>query len=122
MYDPKPLSSQTSRIRNSKPPRGLWREHPTTPAQQRLGFLPQGARPSQALLVEMLRQALAEHRALELPEIMAAGIAQHGARFNEIRSRGFIVENETARDSAGRIQSRYYLRFDPENFARSSGE
>jgi hypothetical protein len=54
---------------------------------------------------------------LELPEIMQAGIAQHGARFNEIRSRGFEVENELDRDN-GTIRSRYVLKFDPEMEAR----
>ena len=54
---------------------------------------------------------------LELPAIMQAGIAQHGARFNEIRSRGFEVENELDRDN-GAIRSRYVLKFDPEREAR----
>lgn len=62
----------------------------------------------------MLRDARAQGKALELPEIMAAGIAQHSARFNEIRSRGFAVENELDRDSAGVVRSRYWLRHDPE--------
>ena len=48
---------------------------------------------------------------------MQAGIAQHGARFNEIRSRGFEVENELDRDN-GAIRSRYVLKFDPEMEAR----
>jgi hypothetical protein len=61
----------------------------------------------------MLRQARANGRAVQLPEIMVAGIAQHGARFNELRSRGFVIENETERDSGG-VRSRYYLRHDPE--------
>jgi hypothetical protein len=65
----------------------------------------------------MLRDARSENRALELPAIMQAGIAQHGARFNEIRSRGFEVENELDRDN-GVIRSRYVLKFDPEMEAR----
>lgn len=61
----------------------------------------------------MLRKAREAGKAVELPEIMRAGIAQHGARFNEIRSRGFIVENKTSRDGYV-ARSRYWLRFDPE--------
>ena len=45
---------------------------------------------------------------------MRLGIAQHGARFNEIRSRGFVVENELDRDTRGVVRSRYWLRHDPE--------
>jgi hypothetical protein len=65
----------------------------------------------------MLRNARSQNRALELPAIMQAGIAQHGARFNEIRARGFEVENELDRDN-GAIRSRYVLKFDPEMEAR----
>lgn len=65
----------------------------------------------------MLREARSQNRALELPAIMQAGIAQHGARFNEIRSRGFVVANELERDN-GAIRSRYRLTFDPEREAR----
>jgi hypothetical protein len=62
----------------------------------------------------MLRDARASGRALELPEIMRAGIAQHGARLREIRERGLVVENELDRDTAGIVRSRYWLRHDPE--------
>ena len=73
------------------------------------------ARPTKAeVIVELLREKRVEGRPLELPEIMAVGIAQHGARFNEIRSRGFVVENELDRDSRGVVRSRYWLRYDPE--------
>ena len=113
MHDSSTVSPNNEGIRNPK--HGLWRNHPTTEAQQRLGFHSRSKHPTQAeLLLEMLREARRQNRALELPEIMAAGIAQHGAPFNEIRSRGFIVENQTLRDSLGRIQSRYFLRSDPE--------
>jgi hypothetical protein len=61
-----------------------------------------------------LRDARAEGRPLELPEIMAAGIAQHGARLKEIRARGFAVRNEMDRAPDGRVLSRYYLEHDPE--------
>jgi hypothetical protein len=61
----------------------------------------------------MLRGARFQGTSVELPAIMAAGIAQHGARFNEIRSRGFVVENQLERAN-GRMLSRYWLRFDPE--------
>lgn len=65
----------------------------------------------------MLREARSQNRALELPAIMQAGIAQHGARFNEIRSRGFEVENELERDN-GVTRSRHVLKFDPEREVR----
>jgi hypothetical protein len=99
---------------------GLWRDHPATPHQQTL-FKParkRGAKATQAdVLISMLRDARSQNRALELPAIMQAGIAQHGARFNEIRSRGFEVVNELDRDN-GAIRSRYVLKFDPETEAR----
>ena len=97
---------------------GLWHDHPATPKQAQLAFrsiFGKRARPTQAdVIVKLLRDKRAEGKPLELPEIMAAGIAQHGARFNEIRSRGFVVENELERDSSGVVRSRYWLRHDPE--------
>jgi len=69
--------------------------------------------PQMELLIATLREARAESRALELLEIMHLGIAQHGARFSELRSRGFVIENELQRDPRGRVFSRYRLRFDP---------
>jgi hypothetical protein len=72
-------------------------------------------RPTQTdLLIDKLREARDAGRALELPEIMRLGIAQHGARFNEIRSQGFVITNETERAADGRVLSRYWLRHDPE--------
>lgn len=62
----------------------------------------------------MLRDARLKGEAVPLPDIMRAGIAQHGARFNELRSRGYVIENETRRGANGDILSSYYLRFDPE--------
>jgi hypothetical protein len=96
---------------------GLWRDHPATPRQEQLAFKSsrKRTRPTQAdVIVELLREKRAEGRPLELPEIMASGIAQHGARFNEIRSRGFVIENELDRDGTGVVRSRYWLRHDPE--------
>jgi hypothetical protein len=95
----------------------LWRDHEATPRQEHLlfGRRKQTDRLTQAdVLLTMLREARALGRALELPEIMRAGIAQHGARFNELRSRGFVIENELERAHDGRVLSRYWLRFDPE--------
>ena len=66
------------------------------------------------LLVAMLRNARALGLALELPTIMQAGIAQHGARFNEVRRRGFAIQNELVHDCSGVVRSRYWLKFDPE--------
>ncbi len=113
MHDSSTVSQNNEGIRNPKG--GLWRNHLATEAQQRLGFPSRSKHPTQAeLLAEMLREARRQDRALQLPQIMAAGIAQHGARFHELRLRGFIVENQTLRDGSGRTQSRYFLRFDPE--------
>ena len=74
---------------------GLWRDHPATPRQERLALKPgrKRTRPTQAdVMIELLRENSALGKPLELPEIMRAGIAQHGARLNELRSRGFIIE------------------------------
>jgi hypothetical protein len=71
-------------------------------------------RPTQReLLIDKLREARAAGGALELPEIMRLGIAQHGARMKEIRDRGFRVVNELE-SVGGVLHSRYYLLFDPE--------
>ena len=96
---------------------GLWHDHPATPRQEHLAFKPSGKRirPTQAdVIVKLLRDKRALGKPLDLPEIMAAGIAQHGARFNEIRSRGFVIENELERDGRGSVCSRYWLKYDPE--------
>lgn len=96
--------------------RGLWREHQATPKQRLILRSGSGRkRQTQAdLLTAMLREARSSGKPLDLPAIMQAGIAQHSARFNEIRARGFVVENELERDSSGMVRSRYWLRFDPE--------
>lgn len=98
----------------------LWRGHPATPSQQTLCFEPETKRPrkrraglTQAdVLLGMLRAARAADTPLELPEIMRAGIAQHGARFNELREQGFEIANEMER-AAGVVRSWYRLVFDP---------
>lgn len=95
---------------------GLWQDHPATPRQERLalGRRHRGDRKTQAdVLLAMLRNARAQRKGVELPAIMAAGIAQHGARFNELRARGFVIENDTRRE-AGAVHSQYWLRHDPE--------
>jgi hypothetical protein len=98
----------------------LWRNHPATPQQQGL-FTPkkkQRSKPTQAdVLATMLRQARGENRALDLPDILKAGIAQFTARIFELRERGFEIENELRRSPDGRTLSRYWLRFDPEGGA-----
>jgi hypothetical protein len=99
----------------------VWHGHPATPIQQQLAFRAsrKQIRPTQAdVIIELLREKRTQGKPLELPEIMAAGIAQHGARFNEIRSRGFVVENELDRESRGIVRSRYWLRYDPEQEGR----
>jgi hypothetical protein len=102
------------------PERGLWRGHNATDAQLKL-FEQQQIKPTtqtgkltQAdLLLFRLRQARANHSVLPLPEIMRAGIAQHGARFNELRRAGFQIQNELTRVN-GSVHSVYRLVFDPE--------
>jgi hypothetical protein len=71
-------------------------------------------RPTQTdLLIDKLREARAAGKALELPDIMHLGVAQHGARMKEIRDRGFKVINELE-SIKGVLHSRYWLIFDPE--------
>ena len=97
---------------------GLWRDNPATDAQQRFAFaqdVKQSGRITQAdVLVGMLRRARSESRALDLPEILHAGIAQFTARIFELRERGFVIENEMRRSTEGRVLSRYWLRHVPE--------
>ena len=96
---------------------GLWRDHPATPRQAQLSFKSsrKRARPNQAdVLIAMLRDARTNGRAVELPAIMAVGVAQHSARFNELRSRGFVIRNETEQSDDCRTLSPYYLQHDPE--------
>jgi hypothetical protein len=97
----------------------FWRNKPATKAQRRVALGPAVERPCKITqadaLKAMLRKAHAENRALGLPEIMQAGIAQFTARIFEPQERGFRIENELRRLTDGRIQSRYWLRSDPEN-------
>ena len=65
-------------------------------------------------LLRLLREARREDRSVLLPEIMALGIAQHGARILELRGHGFVIDNELCRSANGVTVSRYWLRFDPE--------
>jgi hypothetical protein len=98
----------------------LWRDHPETSTQQDLCFEPEPKKPARKrsgltqaeMLLGMLRAARTAGSPLELPEIMRAGIAQHGARFNELRELGFEIVNEMER-SAGVVRSWYRLVFDP---------
>lgn len=97
---------------------GFWRNHPATPHQLDLHFASERKRRKQVtqadVLVKLLRAARQNHCALELPEIMRAGIAQHGARLAELRQKGFRIENQMERSSEGVVLSRYWLTFDPE--------
>ena len=96
---------------------GLWHDHFATPKQEQLSFRSgrKNSRLTQAdVIVALLREKRAQSKPLELPEIMAAGIAQHGARMNEIRQRGFVVRNELEHSPNGRVLSRYWLEHDPE--------
>jgi len=96
---------------------GLWKDHEATPRQQQLifGRAKRRGKLTQAdLLIELLREARTNGRAVLLPEIMSLGIAQHGTRIFELRDRGFVIENQLERATDGRVLSRYWLRVDPE--------
>jgi Helix-turn-helix domain len=94
---------------------GLWRDYPATSRQAQLSSTPSRRRPTQAqVIVELLRRKRSEGKPLELPEILAAGIAQHSARMKEIRERGFVIRNEMQRNPDGCVLSRYWLECDPE--------
>ena len=95
----------------------LWWDNPATLRSQQLAFGKRRRRKTvtQAdVLLQLLRAARAENRALQLPDIMRAGIAQFTARIFELRDRGFVIENEMEKDSEGRVLARYWLGFDPE--------
>jgi hypothetical protein len=97
----------------------LWVGHPATPSQQSSSFDAGAAqerpkRPPQAdVLLGKLRTARSQGVALGLPDIMALGIAQHGARLVELRARGYRIENKMWRTD-GAIHSEYKLAHDPE--------
>ena len=97
-------------------PRGLWHDHAATPRQQKISF-PKSNRRGRAtqadVILAMLREARKGGSPVELPDIMRAGIAQHGARISELRERGFVIENEMERRDS-RVISRYWLRHDPD--------
>lgn len=96
----------------------FWRGHPATPHQQKLPFRParqRRSKPTQAdVLIGLLRAARASRCPLDLRAIMRAGIAQHGARFKELREQGFQIENVMERTAEGVVRSWYWLRHDPE--------
>ena len=48
------------------------------------------------------------------PFTLGAGIAQHGALFNELRAHGMCIQNEIERMSGGGVVSRHYLGPHPE--------
>ncbi len=97
---------------------GLWRDQPATPTQQCLAFGSRRGKATQAdVIAQLLRERRALGKALELPEILAAGIAQFTARIFELRHRGFVIENELEHVN-GQVRSRYWLRFDPERDGR----
>ena len=94
--------------------KGLWRDKPATPNQQRIAFGSRQRKATQGeVLAQLMRERKARGEALELPDILRAGIAQFTARIYELRHRGFVIENELEHVN-GQIQSRYWLRFDPE--------
>jgi hypothetical protein len=119
--------------------RRLWYDHPATPYQRRLfdpdpvpdpdpasvpspdSFPPkkppkrEGKITQADLLAAELRKARANRTVLTLPDIMLRlHIAQHGARLNELRRRGYRIQNHMERVD-GETHSSYELMFDPEN-------
>ena len=54
-----------------------------------------------------------KNRRVPLPQILHAGGAQFGARLKEIRSLGYIVENQMERTPDGEIHSWHVLRAEP---------
>jgi hypothetical protein len=105
---------------NGCPKAGLWHDHPATERQLTFAFPAdphqQSRRTTQAdVLIELMRARRAAGLGLELPDILAIGIAQHSARLVELRARGFVIENEMQRSAHGHVvRSRYWLVFDPE--------
>lgn len=72
-------------------------------------------RESQAdTILSMLREARKEGRGVEIPEMMRAGISAFNGRIMDLRRRGFEIENEMWRDEDGKVRSRYWLTYDPE--------
>lgn len=114
------MQSHNTTQANGCPKAGLWHDHPAT--ERQLTFVFQASpqersrRITQAdVLIELLRARRAAGLALELPDILAAGIAQHSARLVSLRERGFIIENEMQRSPAGHVvHSIYRLVYDPE--------
>ena len=110
-------TGDTPRKRRNK--HAFWRDVPATPRQASFAFEPLKKRPNGRLtqadvIVSLLRKARAEGRALALCEIQETRIAQHSARLNELRRRGFVIENELNHAANRTTHSRYWLRFDPE--------
>jgi hypothetical protein len=103
----------------------LWHGHPATPKKQSLCFEPETKKPTRKrsgrtqadVLLGLLRAARTASKPLELPTIMQARIAQHGARFSELREQGFEIVNQMER-SDGMVRSWYRLVFDPARDAR----
>ena len=109
------LSPEEGKLRNRERG-GLWSNHPASPKQNQIIFPAHGKRRATQndVLAELLRRTRAGERGLGVWEIMHAGIVQHGARFNELRRRGFVIENQIERTEDGRVISRYFLIHDPE--------
>lgn len=109
-------TTRTTRCRKA----GLWRNHPATETQLTFVFQaspppPSGRTTQTDVLIGLLRARRADGLTLELPDILAAGIAQHSARLLELRARGFIIENSMRRSPTGHVvYSGYRLLFDPQ--------
>jgi hypothetical protein len=93
---------------------GVWREKPATQAQQHLAFGSSRGKATQAsVILQLLRTAREQGRAVELPELLNTRIAQIQARLYELRRKGHVIENELEH-VGGEVRSRYRLVFDVE--------
>jgi hypothetical protein len=102
----------------------LWHNVPATPRQQSLFDQLEAQPPKKPpqrqdkvtqrdVVLSLLRDARARGEPLDLPSILNSRIAQYSARLNELRSRGFQIENRTERVN-GTVRSWYELVHDPE--------
>lgn len=62
-------------------------------------------------LIGLLRSR--KFQPVSLPEIQRLGIAQHSARFNELRELGFIIRNTMEHAADGTVHSYYTLVAEP---------
>jgi hypothetical protein len=76
-----------------------------------------GRRSQARTILAMLRDAREEGRAVEIPEMMRAGISAFNGRIRDLRQACYGIENEMWRDEEGKTHSQYSLTYDPEQDA-----